>query len=93
MLMYYDSLGYCNWVTDVRNALYSNGFGYVWEAQAVVNEKLFLECYVRELKKQNIVNWRARCEHYKECYLLGNVIKKTFIACQLFSTINKRDVI
>ena len=33
MLVYYDNLGYENWVTDVKRNLYSNGIGYIWEAQ------------------------------------------------------------
>ena len=29
MLKYYDSIGQCNWVTDIKHVLYSSGFGYV----------------------------------------------------------------
>ena len=52
MLLYYDRIGYKNWVTNVRCNLYTNGFGYIWEAQNVVNPKLFLLQYVQKLKDQ-----------------------------------------
>ena len=41
MLVLYDNHGYVNWVTYTRKKIYSNGFGYVWEAQNVDNETLF----------------------------------------------------
>ena len=31
MLKLLDDNGYQNWVTDVKNLLFMNGFGYVWE--------------------------------------------------------------
>ena len=50
MLVYYDRLGYKNWVTDVRLNLYTNGFGYLWEAQKNFNRKYFLSEYEQRLK-------------------------------------------
>jgi hypothetical protein len=61
MLMYYDSQGHENWVTEVRNELYRNGFGYAWESQSVVNPKLFILQYVQKLKDQFIQTWHSRC--------------------------------
>ena len=60
MLIYYDKLGYGIWVTDVKPNLYSNGFGYEWEAQNVENPKLFLSQYVQNIKDQCIQNWKSR---------------------------------
>ena len=43
MLKYFDSIGHNNWVTDIRNTLYSNGFGYIWESQNNIrDDKHFL---------------------------------------------------
>ena len=61
MLLYYDRLGYRNWVTEVRNNLYRNGFGYIWEAQFVENQQLFINAYVQRLKDQYIQNWMNQC--------------------------------
>jgi hypothetical protein len=61
MLMYYDSIGYKNWVTDIRLNLYKNGFGYVWEAQVVANPKLFIVQYEQRLKDQFVQNWQLKC--------------------------------
>ena len=41
MLKFYVSNGYKNWVTDIRNNLYMNGYSYIWEAQSANNERLF----------------------------------------------------
>ena len=61
MLMYYDNIGYTNWVTSVRLNLYSNGFGHIWEAQCVENENLFIYNYTQRLKDQYMQQWRADC--------------------------------
>ena len=41
MLLYYDNNGYENWVSCVKHNLYQNGFGYVWESQGNINQKLY----------------------------------------------------
>ena len=33
-------------VTDLKQLLFSNGFGHVWMSQGVVNEELFLKAMV-----------------------------------------------
>ena len=40
----------------VRKNLYSNGFGYVWEAQNVDSEALFLSKYLLRIKDQISTN-------------------------------------
>lgn len=42
MLRYLDEVGHKNWVTKVKENLCSNGFGYVWENQSVVDAKHFI---------------------------------------------------
>ena len=34
------------WVTDLKQVLFSNGFGHVWISQGVGNEELFLKAMV-----------------------------------------------
>ena len=62
MMLYYDNLGYKNWVTQVRINLFTNGFGYIWEMQRVDNPKLFLLNYVNRLKDQYVQNWSNECQ-------------------------------
>jgi hypothetical protein len=66
-----------------KNNLFSNGFGYAWEQQKVINKKLFEKQYVQRLKGQYIQNWTARCRscsilysciHFKQNYNLEKYI-------------------
>ena len=66
MLKLYDTLGYTNWVTSVRTNLYTNGFGYIWENQTEINDKLFLFEYVQRLKDQYVQSWRTNCENSRK---------------------------
>ena len=50
MLKCYDEAGISNWASAIRKMLYTNGFGYVWESQSVVNEKHFLALFIQRLK-------------------------------------------
>ena len=43
----------------LKHILYSNGFGYVWERQSVVNERKFINSLVQRLKDQHIQQWFA----------------------------------
>ena len=61
MLLYYHNTGHDNWVTDIKNNLYSNGFGYIWDAQSVENPKLFLSQYMQCVKDQYQQLWHANC--------------------------------
>ena len=61
MLKYYDSIGCVNWVTKVKHSLCSNGFGYIWEQQNAVNQKLFICQFVQRLKDQYMQQWVDVC--------------------------------
>ena len=61
MLKYYDSIGCVNWVTKVKHSLCSNGFGYIWEQQTAVNQKLFICQFVQRLKDQYMQQWVDVC--------------------------------
>jgi len=61
MLKVYDGLGYKNWVTSLREHLFSVGFGYVWNEQGVVNENIFLFHYFQRLKDVFKQSWSQSC--------------------------------
>ena len=62
MLKYFDSIGYKNWVTEIRQLLCTNGFGYVWQEQNVHNIGHFLSAFLQRLKDQHIQTWRQNLE-------------------------------
>ena len=56
MLLNLDNLGYHTWATDIRNLLFSNGFGFVWLNQTIGDVNSFLaEFRIRSIDifKQN----------------------------------------
>ena len=59
MLKCYADAGVTNWASCLKHILYSNGFGYVWERQSVVNERKFINSLVQRLKDQHIQQWFA----------------------------------
>jgi len=61
MLLHYDSIGHTNWVTYLRQHLFTNGFGFAWLQQSVGNEKLFISNYVERMKNQHIQTWSMHC--------------------------------
>lgn len=86
MLVYYDTIGHKNWVSDVKLNLYSNGFGYIWESQDNFDHKLFILEYEQRLKDQYIQCWRQRCQensklnymyyiNFKHVYTAENYVK------------------
>ena len=62
MLRMLDTSGKINWVTKVRQTLYKNGFGYIWENQGVRNEDLFLSEFTQRMKDQYLQTWSNICQ-------------------------------
>ena len=60
MSKWYDEAGVSNWVSEIRQLLYKNGFGFVWESQGVENEKQFVSLFIQRLKDQYLQNWHER---------------------------------
>ena len=56
----YDEAGVSNWVSEIRQLLYKNGFVFVWESQGVENEKQFVSLLIQRLKDQYLQNWHER---------------------------------
>jgi hypothetical protein len=48
-----------NWVSSIKNLLYSTGFGYIWENHGPANELLFLKSFETRLKDMFLQNWSA----------------------------------
>ena len=55
MLKVLDEYGQINWVTKVRQLLFSNGFGYM----CAYNSRAFLSALVQRLKDQYLQSWYA----------------------------------
>ena len=90
-----DKLHKKGWVTNLKQLLFSNGFGHVWISQEVGDEALFLREFTLRLQDIARQNWRADLESsaklstYSEFKSLLNhekylkVVKNYFIGKQL----------
>ena len=82
MLNCYADADVTNWTSHLKYLLYSNGFGYVWERQSVVNERKFKNSLIQRLKDQqwfasihrNLIGFKMMYEH--ESYLHCVTIRK-----------------
>lgn len=50
MLKCYAEAGVSNWASGIRNLLYMNGFGHIWENQGVANENHFIVMFIQRMK-------------------------------------------
>ena len=50
------------WLNNIKNMLFSNGFGHIWETHDEVNRKWFVETFKQKLKDQNLQNWSSRVD-------------------------------
>ena len=57
-----DKLHKKGWVTNLKQLLFSNGFGHVWISQEVGGEALFLREFILRLQDIARQNWRADLE-------------------------------
>ena len=63
---------YNNWVLNIKELLYSTGFGYVWEQQTVNNEYQFIREFKRRMHDMYVMQCfdeirdRSRCRLYRE---------------------------
>ena len=62
MLKLLDANGKVNWVSTIRQLLFKNGFGYIWENQSVNNETAFLKEFVLRLRDQYLQTWNDICQ-------------------------------
>ena len=79
MLKRYDNIGRTNWVSKVREFLFSYGFGIVWISQEVGNITQFVGIFKQRLKDCAFQVWHSeindspRCDFYKNFKCLLNV--------------------
>ena len=81
MLKALDEAGRQNWVSKVRNLLFTYGFVYIWIAQDVEDIGMFISQFKQRLTDCMTQRWHAdisessRCDTYKEFKSLLNVEK------------------
>lgn len=69
MLHYLQETGQTNWASRVRDILFLNGFGYVWENQHVENEKNFICLFTERLKDQFLQTWSDNVQNSSKLIL------------------------
>ena len=78
MLKYQDELGYENWVSNIKRILQNYGFGYVWDLQYVMNERLFLSEFTQRIKDHYLQEWYSQLEASHKLYSF-KFYKLTFV--------------
>ena len=51
-------IGYTNWVSNIKNDLYKNGFGYVWETKMYETKRFFFSEKFRT-KNERISSYKS----------------------------------
>ena len=54
---YLQTVGQTNWTSRVKNMLYTNGSGYVFENQNVENKYIFIRMFSQRLRDQYLQAW------------------------------------
>ena len=74
-----------NWVLQIKDILYTSGFGYIWEQQTVANKEKFLRSFEARCKDMYMqqclgnINASSRCRLYrnlKEDFELAPYLRK-----------------
>ena len=79
MLKSQDAVGRNNWVSKVREFLFSYGFGFVWISQEIGNTNQFITLFKQRLKDCFLQTWQSdinnstRCDFYRNIKTLLNV--------------------
>ena len=69
MLIAHDNSGRQNWVTKIKNILFRNGFGFVWEAQGIGDLQLFVKEFKDRLIDIHRQEWQAYLNDNSKEYL------------------------
>ena len=67
-----DDYGQINWVTKIRQLLFTNGFGYIWLNQNVHNASAFITELVQRLQDQSIQSWNSDIANSSKICLYRN---------------------
>jgi len=95
-LLNLDASGRTNWVTDIRQILFSNGYGYAWLFQSVGCEKIFLHNLRQTLIDSFKAGWHGKItisEKYQFYSSFKSVIGKELYLCQPFLPKCFRDIL
>ena len=71
MLKQLDDAGRRTWASNIRELLFTYGFGYVWIAQGVGNETNFIQLFKTRIKDCYLQIWKSNLDnspkalHYK----------------------------
>jgi len=104
MLKRYDESGGNNWVSDIKDMLYSLGFGDVWLQQGVGNVEIFKMVFKQRIADTCMQNWEeevtnnSKLNNYKnyktvldlEIYLSTDIYWKHRVALTRFRCMNNR---
>eukprot|EP00745_Piridium_sociabile_P015926 TRINITY_DN2374_c0_g1_i12.p1 TRINITY_DN2374_c0_g1~~TRINITY_DN2374_c0_g1_i12.p1 ORF type:complete len:1135 (+),score=79.90 TRINITY_DN2374_c0_g1_i12:1880-5284(+) len=86
MLLHLQKQNYVTWACGLRNVLYMYGFGEVWEAHGVGNEKLFIRCFKQRLIDCAKQNWHSSLMSH-ECYNMYAVYNQSITKSQYLLTV------
>ena len=67
MMLLYDKNGQKNWVTGVKDLLFSIGFGYIWNNQEAGIELGFLQLFIQRIKDMYLQKWFERTSLSRKC--------------------------
>ena len=73
-----------NWAMNVKNLLFTTGFGDVWLAQGVANERVFLKQFKLRLRDMYMQDWRGtlynkpKCRSY--CHYVDSLKYHTYLS-------------
>ena len=84
VLKEYDEVGKITWATNVKNLLYTTGFGEAWLQQGVGNAECFLNLYKQRLKDITMQNWQMKLNENKKLSVYSKV--KTIIEMEKYLT-------
>ena len=77
MLLNYATAGRKNWASEVKEILYTYGFGYIWEQQMVQDKRSFLNMFVERLRDCYIQTWNGLKSATSKLFLY-NMYKENF---------------
>ena len=64
MLLFLQKQNYSTWACNIRNLLYTYGYGVVWEAQAVGDIKSFIAAFKQRLIDNYAQDWHSALESH-----------------------------
>ncbi|MCG8044707.1 MAG: endonuclease/exonuclease/phosphatase family protein [Candidatus Thiodiazotropha taylori] len=85
MLRSLTEAGRMTWATHIKTLLFEHGFGYVWIADSVGNNRAFISVFMQRIKDISLQNWRRsindspKADHYKYFKTQLDVEKYLFV--------------